>query len=69
MALGGRVILLLARDDAEGEPQVTAFTAACPHLGCAVEFNAANDRFECPCHLSKFAISGDVIGGPAPRPP
>ena len=25
------------------------------HLGCAVEFNSANDRFECPCHESGFA--------------
>ncbi|MEX0611951.1 MAG: hypothetical protein WD229_07505, partial [Pirellulales bacterium] len=31
--------LFLVRTDANGKPQVSAFTATCPHLGCAVEFD------------------------------
>ena len=55
--------------DADGKPQVTAFTATCPHLGCAVEFNAADDQFECPCHESGFAKDGEKLFGPSlPRP-
>ena len=26
------------------------------------------ERFECPCHLSRFAADGSVINGPAQRP-
>lgn len=46
---------------------VRAFASACPHLGCAVTWDAAAARFECPCHASTFAGDGRVLGGPAPR--
>jgi menaquinol-cytochrome c reductase iron-sulfur subunit len=46
---------------------VTAFSATCPHLGCAVEFDAANSRFECPCHKSGFAKDGEKLFGPSHR--
>lgn len=50
------------------EPSVvTALTATCPHLGCAVEFNAADKQFECPCHKSGFAIDGEQLFGPSRR--
>lgn len=48
-----------------GEREVTAFNASCPHLGCAVEFQAARDAFHCPCHDSEFGKSGEVRG-PSP---
>lgn len=47
--------------------EVTAFTATCPHLGCAVEFDAAKKEFECPCHKSGFAIDGQKLFGPSRR--
>jgi len=59
--------VFLTRVDADGKPQVTAFTATCPHLGCAVEFNAAAARFECPCHESGFAKDGEKLFGPSLR--
>jgi Rieske Fe-S protein len=55
----------LTRSDASVEP--TAFTATCPHLGCAVEFATAEDRFECPCHASAFAKDGKKLFGPSLR--
>jgi Rieske Fe-S protein len=57
----------LTRTDAAGKPNVTAFTAECPHLGCAVEFDAAEGRFECPCHESGFAKDGKKLFGPSLR--
>lgn len=57
----------LVRAGAEDEPQVTAFTTTCPHLGCAVEFNAEADQFDCPCHKSGFATDGRQIFGPSRR--
>jgi Rieske Fe-S protein len=45
-----------------GEEEVIAFNASCPHLGCAVEFQAKRDAFYCPCHDSEFTKSGAVHG-------
>jgi menaquinol-cytochrome c reductase iron-sulfur subunit len=65
---GQRVgMVFLQREDADGKPNVTAFTAACPHLGCAVEFDVSADRYECPCHVSGFAKDGRKLFGPSLR--
>ncbi len=39
----------------------------CTHLGCIPKWVATNHRFECPCHGSKYELSGKWIEGPAPR--
>ncbi|MDO3380149.1 ubiquinol-cytochrome c reductase iron-sulfur subunit [Geoalkalibacter halelectricus] len=46
----------------------TAFSAVCTHLGCVVQWQAAEQRFLCPCHAGLFSADGAVIGGPPPRP-
>ncbi|HXI02818.1 MAG TPA: Rieske (2Fe-2S) protein [Candidatus Saccharimonadales bacterium] len=45
---------------------VYAISAVCTHLGCTVA--RSPEGFACPCHGSRFDASGDVLGGPAPRP-
>lgn len=40
----------------------------CTHLGCTVPWQEEENRFNCPCHSSFFDSSGEVTGGPAPRP-
>lgn len=47
--------------------KVEALSAVCPHLGCAVGWQAATRSFLCPCHDSAFAENGDTKGGPAKR--
>jgi menaquinol-cytochrome c reductase iron-sulfur subunit len=59
--------VFLARTDKGGTPDVTCFTAACPHLGCSVEFDASAVQFECPCHKSGFAKDGKKLFGPSRR--
>ena len=44
-----------------------ALYGVCTHLGCLPKWVPTNNRFECPCHGSKFQLSGDWIEGPAPR--
>ena len=46
---------------------IRAFPAACPHLGCAVEWDAGAGKFRCPCHASAFGVGGDREWGPAKR--
>jgi menaquinol-cytochrome c reductase iron-sulfur subunit len=60
-------MVFLERSQAEGDSAVIAFNAACPHLGCFVDFNSAKGDFECPCHKSAFAKNGDFIFGPSRR--
>ena len=44
---------------------VRAFQAACPHLGCSVEWRKEKKHFFCPCHNSAFSHDGE-ISGPSP---
>jgi cytochrome b6-f complex iron-sulfur subunit len=39
----------------------------CVHLGCLYSWIPTNNRFECPCHGSKYLSSGTAVAGPANR--
>lgn len=47
---------------------VHAVSAVCSHMGCLVGWNATDRTWDCPCHGSRFELSGEVIHGPASRP-
>ena len=48
-------------------PHVTAFSSICPHLGCFVDFREKEDDFYCPCHNSKFKLTGKPMNDTPPR--
>lgn len=42
------------------------YDAVCPHAGCTVGYDTAQQLILCPCHGSEFAVAtGDVLRGPA----
>ncbi len=49
------------------DPAGTAHSvsAVCPHLGCIVAWNAAEQSWDCPCHGSRFDPEGTILHGPA----
>ncbi|NEQ25740.1 MAG: cytochrome b6-f complex iron-sulfur subunit [Microcoleus sp. SIO2G3] len=50
----------------EGSIADYGINAVCTHLGCVVPWNAAENKFMCPCHGSQYNSEGKVVRGPAP---
>jgi cytochrome b6-f complex iron-sulfur subunit len=50
-----------------GEFKMQALYRKCVHLGCSVPHCSTSMLFECPCHGSKYRLTGEYYGGPAPR--
>jgi cytochrome b6-f complex iron-sulfur subunit len=50
------------------DTEVVALSAICTHAGCENLYTASSMTFDCPCHGSKFSLTGQVINGPARRP-
>ncbi|MBQ7378897.1 MAG: FAD-dependent oxidoreductase [Clostridia bacterium] len=56
----------LAVNAAEAMRSILTPTAPrCPHMGCALKYNAAEHSWDCPCHGSRFTEQGQVIDNPA----
>jgi glycine/D-amino acid oxidase-like deaminating enzyme/nitrite reductase/ring-hydroxylating ferredoxin subunit len=64
MKIGGDNVA--AFKDEQG--RVHAVSAVCTHLGCIVGWNETDRTWDCPCHGSRFGLSGEVIHGPATQP-
>lgn len=50
------------------EGQLHCVNVTCTHMGCRLEWNDMELSWDCPCHGSRFAHTGDVLTGPAVRP-
>ena len=37
----------------------------CPHLGCALKWNAQERSWDCPCHGSRFSEDGQLLDNPS----
>jgi glycine/D-amino acid oxidase-like deaminating enzyme/nitrite reductase/ring-hydroxylating ferredoxin subunit len=54
--------LAVYRDDAG---TVHRRSSVCTHLGCVVHWNPIEKTWDCPCHGSRFACTGEPVMGPA----
>ena len=45
-----------------------ALSATCTHLGCRTAWAPELGLIACPCHGSRFNLSGVKVAGPAPSP-
>ncbi len=43
-------------------------TPTCTHMGCKLNWNRAEQSWDCPCHGSRFGADGAVLNGPAQEP-
>jgi glycine/D-amino acid oxidase-like deaminating enzyme/nitrite reductase/ring-hydroxylating ferredoxin subunit len=66
---GEAAILKIDRHNVAGyrdeSGRLHAVSAVCTHMGCIVGWNENDRTWDCPCHGSRFALSGEVIHGPA----
>ena len=44
---------------------LTPTVPRCPHMGCALKWNAQEHSWDCPCHGSRFSEAGRLLHGPA----
>lgn len=63
VATGDHKVAVYRRPDGA----VVTISAKCTHMGCTVKWNAADKVWDCPCHGSRYAPTGEVINGPAER--
>lgn len=64
LRINGRALAVYKDDDGH----TVSFKAHCTHIGCPLEYNAAEHSFDCPCHGSRFSMTGDVLENPAIEP-
>lgn len=47
---------------------LVALSLVCTHWGCDVDWFGGRSELECPCHGSRFDLTGKVLEGPADEP-
>lgn len=62
VTIGGKQVA--AYRDPSGK--IYTLSPVCPHAGCIVQWNDAERTWDCPCHGSRFAATGQRAYGPSP---
>jgi len=46
---------------------IVAVSEICTHAGCSVRYDHVGKVLNCPCHGSRYSLTGTVLRGPATR--
>ncbi|MCB9950095.1 MAG: Rieske (2Fe-2S) protein [Planctomycetaceae bacterium] len=60
----GAKVVVARQSEGDTADDFIALSSVCPHLGCKVHWEAANERFFCPCHNGAFNAQGAPTEGP-----
>ena len=60
----GERVAVARRGEQGTAEDFVALSSTCPHLGCQVHWQGAENRFFCPCHNGMFDPDGRAIAGP-----
>lgn len=60
----GAKVVIARQQAGDSADAFIALSSICPHLGCAVHWEAQHDRFFCPCHNGAFDPTGKATEGP-----
>ncbi len=60
----GSKVVVARQKEGDSVDAFIALSSICPHLGCAVHWEAQRDRFFCPCHNGAFDPTGKATEGP-----
>lgn len=63
-APGGETVNITRRARDGVAEDFIALSSTCPHLGCQVHWEDANQRYFCPCHNGVFDSAGVGTAGP-----
>lgn len=64
MKLGGKPVAVSRGEDGD----LRAVSGVCTHMGCSVKWNSGERSWDCGCHGSRFAPTGEILHGPAAQP-
>ena len=60
----GATVVVARQSEGDTADAFIGLSSVCPHLGCAVHWEAQNERFFCPCHNGAFDAAGKATEGP-----
>jgi cytochrome b6-f complex iron-sulfur subunit len=72
LAVDGARRIMVSNDAAivirQSDTEFSVVSSVCTHAGCSVAYNSGLKLLVCPCHGSRFGVTGNVNMGPAARP-
>lgn len=65
----GRIVSFEGDDFAvyNDEGTLHAIDPVCTHAKCIVQWNNAEETWDCPCHGARYSIDGEILTGPTTR--
>jgi menaquinol-cytochrome c reductase iron-sulfur subunit len=60
--------VFLSRTGDKPDAKLRALQVICPHAGCSIGYDAAGQKYFCPCHSASFDMTGARTDATSPSP-